>query len=137
MAETNRFLMIGGNRPKSFDNRSNGLRLRGAHPLVSWRYLSTQGPSHKRSHKQLVWGGELRDHTKNGCVGHYPSTRIRIFLNPQLFLRELPSVHAPPANPACESATFKIRSPVWTEDGRIHIFSNPMTLQTQIQSLTR
>ena len=50
-----------------------------------------------------------------------------------------------PANPACESATFKIRYPEWKVlnpqriwnrvDGRIRILSNPMTLQTLIQSL--
>ena len=63
------------------------------------------------------------------------------------FLADSSSIHTYPANPACESATFWIHSPEWkvlnTEriwncvDGRIRFFSNPMTLQTQIQSLPR
>ena len=42
-----------------------------------------------------------------------PSTRIRIWLNPQFFFAESAFVHTNPVHPAYESATFWIRSPEW------------------------
>ena len=76
-----------------------------------------------------------------------PSTRIRIFLNPQLFLSGYgyrPHAYGEFAN---KSGNFLIRSPEWKflnpitfrirVDGRIRIFSDTMTSQNWRRCLPR
>ena len=71
-----------------------------------------------------------------------PSTRIGIFLKPQLFLSGFsfrPPIYS---EFTCESAIFLIRSPEWKflnpqtfwnrVDRRIRIFFNPMTWQSRV-----
>ena len=54
-----------------------------------------------------------RDNILENCFVQAQSTRIRIFLNPQLFFSDMASVHTYPVNLAYESATFLIPSREW------------------------
>ena len=76
-----------------------------------------------------------------------PSTRIRIFLNPQLFLSGYGYRPHAYGEFASKSGNFLIRSPEWKffnpitfwirVDGRIRIFSDTMTSQNWRQCLPR
>ena len=74
-----------------------------------------------------------------------PSTRIRIFLNPQLFLSGCGYRPHAYGEFASKSGNFWIRSPEWKflitlrirVDGRIRIFSDTMTSQNWRQYLPR